>query len=190
MGAAPASYPARARSGRFKAPVHASITGLMLDHPDTHAALLPDQLASRTRDVWNTVLGLDLQPADAAAVAPAGGQRRWSGCIALSGNWRGAITVSCLEPMARMVSGAMFGIEPADASDAEIQDAIGEIANILGGQTKQVLGDNCVLGLPVVIEGEHFETTVPHSHAVVKLTFRCEGHRVDVAVVGADARCR
>jgi len=162
----------------------------MLQLPDTDAALLTNQLAARACDVWNTILGLDLQPAEPAGPETTAGHRRWSGCIALSGDWRGAVTVSCIDPMARVVTGAMFGIEPDAASDAEIQDAIGEMANILGGQTKQVLGDHCVLGLPVVIEGADFETTVPHSHTVVKLSFRCEGHPVDVAVVGANARCR
>lgn len=174
----------------FKAGGSPSITGLMLDLPDTDAALLTNQLAARACEVWSTVLGLDLQQAEPAGPGSEDGHRRWSGCIALSGDWRGAVTVSCIDPMARIVTAAMFGIEPGEASDAEIQDAIGEIANILGGQTKQVLGDRCVLGLPVVIEGENFETTVPHSHAVVKLCFRCEGHPVDVSVVGANARCR
>ena len=96
--------------------------------------------------------------------------------------------MSCIDPLARIVTGAMFGMAPEEASDAEIQDAIGEIANILGGQTKQVLGDKCVLGLPVVIEGENFEATVPHSQSVLKLHFSCSGHAVQLSVVGAVAR--
>jgi len=133
------------------------------------------------------MLGLVLETAEELVPMPATGHRRWSGCIALSGEWRGAVTVSCIDPLARIVTGAMFGIEPTDATDAEIQDAIGELANILGGQTKQVLGDRCVLGLPVVIEGDNFESTVPGSHAVVTLPFRCESHPMDVSVVGANA---
>lgn len=162
----------------------------MLDFPDPDRALLTRALAPRTCEVWHTVLGLALETAERAGSDVTEGHRRWSGCVALSGDWRGAVTVSCFDPMARMVTGAMFGIEPDAAGEAEIQDAIGEMANILGGQTKQILGGNCVLGLPVVIEGDNFEATVPHSHDVVKLHFRCGGHPVDVSVVGANARCR
>lgn len=169
----------------------------MLDHLVKHlensgstawpdASTLSQALTPRSQEVWNSMLGLDLQVSDMALPAPSAGAQRWSGCIALSGDWRGAVTVSCLEPMAKLAAGSMFGMEPADATAAEIQDAIGEIANMVGGQTKMVLGGNCSLGLPVVIEGHSFEATVPHSHTVVKLHFLCDGHPVEVAIVGAD----
>jgi CheY-specific phosphatase CheX len=134
------------------------------------------------------MLGLDLQCSDTPLPPASAGHQRWSGHIALSGDWRGAVTVACLEPMAKAAAAAMFGMELEAATAAEIQDAIGELANIVGGQTKMVLGGSCALGLPVVIEGDVFEATVPHSHLVVKLHFRCDGHPVDVAIVGADTR--
>ena len=153
---------------------------------DADSLLIARELTPRTVEVWSSMLGLCLE--EDASPAASKGHRRWSGCIALSGEWRGAVTVSCVDPMARIITGAMFGMEPEAASEAEIQDAIGEMANILGGQTKQVLGDKAILGLPVVIEGDNFEATVPHSHCVVKLQFRCEDHQVLVSVVGANAR--
>lgn len=155
---------------------------------DPDAVLLSRELTPRAVEVWNSMLGLVLEIADGAGPTVAAGHRHWSGCIALSGEWRGAVTVSCIDPLARILAGAMFGMDPAEASESEIQDAIGELTNILGGQTKQVLGDRCVLGLPVVIEGDNFESTVPGSHAMVKLFFRCEGHSVEVSVVGVNAR--
>lgn len=155
---------------------------------ETDTALLTRELTPRAVEVWSSMLGLDLQVADQDVPHASVGHRRWSGCIALSGEWRGAVTVSCIEPMARIIAGAMFGSEADAATDEEVQDAIGELANMLGGQTKTVLGDRCVLGLPVVIEGDNFEATVPGSHAVVKLHFICESHPVEVAVVGANAR--
>ena len=132
------------------------------------------------------MLGLDLQPADTPLPVSSGVQR-WSGCIALSGDWRGAVTVSCLEPMAKLAAASMFGMDVSEATAAEIQDAIGEVANMIGGQTKMVLGGSCALGLPVVIEGQTFEATVPHSHTVAQLHFLCDGHPVEVTILGADA---
>ena len=132
------------------------------------------------------MLGLDLQQSDIPLPPATTGEQRWSGCIALSGDWRGAVTVSCMEPMAKLAAASMFGMDSSEATSAEIQDAIGELANIMGGQTKMVLGGSCALGLPVVIEGESFEATVPHSRPVVTLHFLCEGHPVEVAIVGAD----
>ena len=132
------------------------------------------------------MLGLDLQPAISSQPTTPG-QQRWSGCIALSGDWRGAVTVSCMEPMAKLAAASMFGMDVSEATAAEIQDAIGEVANMIGGQTKMVLGGTCALGLPIVIEGEAFEATVPHSRTVAQLHFLCDGHPVDVTIVGAAA---
>ncbi len=134
------------------------------------------------------MLGLDLQCSDTPLPPVSAGHRRWSGHIALSGDWRGAVAVACLEPMARTAAAAMFGMELEAATAAEIQDAIGELANIVGGQAKMVLGGSCALGLPVVIEGDVFEATVPHSRLVVTLHFRCDGHPVDVVILGSDPR--
>lgn len=150
------------------------------------ADFLSRELTPRAQEVWNSMLGLTLEPSDTGLPQGSPGHQRWSGCIALSGEWRGAVTVSCMEPLARLAAGAMFGMTAEDATNAEIQDAIGELANILGGQTKHVLADKCVLGLPVVIEGDDFEATVPHSRKVVTLRFLCDGHPAEVTVVGAD----
>lgn len=152
------------------------------------AAVLSRELTPHTQEVWRSMLGLELTVADDAPLVPAPGQQHWSGCIALSGDFRGAVTVSCLEPMAKQAAASMFGMDPAEATDAEVQDAIGELANMVGGQTKMILGGTCTLGLPVVIEGQMFAATVPHSHSVMKLHFHCDGHPVEVAIVGADRR--
>lgn len=126
------------------------------------AEQLTRELGPRTREVWLSMLGLTLEPC-AGPLPPATPEhQRWSGYIALSGDWQGTVAVSCLEPMARQFAGAMFGMTADEATDAEIQDALGELANLVGGQTKQVLGDRPVIGLPVVIKGD-FEAVVPHS---------------------------
>jgi CheY-specific phosphatase CheX len=151
------------------------------------ATVLIEALTPRSQEIWNSMLGLALEPAH-SSLPTTPGQQRWTGCIALSGDWRGAVTVSCMEPMAKLAAASMFGMDVSEAAAAEIQDAIGEVANMIGGQTKTVLGGTCALGLPVVIEGEAFEATVPHSHTVAQLHFLCEGHPVDVTIVGADAR--
>lgn len=166
--------------------LNSETTPLIPAWPD--AATLSQQLIPRTQEVWSSMLGLDLQSATDAPLPMTAGQPRWSGCIALSGDIRGAVTVSCLEPMARQAAASMFGMDLDEASATEIQDAIGELANMVGGQTKTILGGTCTLGLPVVIEGEMFAATVPNSHPVMTLHFHCDGHPVEVAVVGADVK--
>ncbi len=155
-------------------------------HGEPIAELLHRELVPRSKEVWTSVLGLELSESETPMPDTAPDEPRWTGCMAISGGWRGAVTISCRESLAQKATAAMFGMAPDEPSAAEIQDAIGELANILGGQTKQILGGSCSLGLPVVIEGGSFETTMPRSHVVVKLHFHCDGHPVEVAIVGAD----
>ena len=155
--------------------------------PDAaEAERLTRELGPRTCGIWQTMLGLTLELC-ADPIPPATPETpQWSGYIALSGDWQGTIAVSCLEPAARQFAGAMFAMAADETSDAEIQDALGELANLVGGQTKQLLGDRPVIGLPVVIKGD-FKAVVPHSHKMATLRFRTDGHGLEVAVVGADA---
>jgi CheY-specific phosphatase CheX len=98
------------------------------------------------------------------------------------------VTMSCDDTVARLATAAMLGIEAEAATPAEIRDAIGEIANLMGGQTKMVLGPGSSLGLPLVIEGDGYESMVPHSYTVGTVHCECAGHLVDLTIASADRR--
>ena len=105
-----------------------------------------------TREVWTSFLDGDpagLVPAN----IPAPGEGV-TGCVHLSGAYTGSITVQCSAPAARDAAAALFAMQPADVTAAEVVDAIGEIANMVGGNVKSMLPGPSNLSLPAVVHGQ------------------------------------
>jgi chemotaxis protein CheX len=71
--------------------------------------------------------------------------------VSVTGAWRGHIVVSCSMPAARNVAGALLGVDLEDVTREDVTDALGELANIIGGNVKSVMPDPSALSLPVVL---------------------------------------
>lgn len=127
-----------------------------------------------TRDVWTSFLDGD----DAGLVAGGEGiaDDRVTACVHLAGAFSGSVTVQCLDSAARAAAAVLFAI-PADAvTDGELVDAIGEIANMVGGNVKSMLPGHSSLSLPAVAQGHRSSLTVAGASVVrqVHLMWRRE----------------
>jgi chemotaxis protein CheX len=119
-----------------------------------------DDLASITRDVWQSLVS-DGEPPAVGTTVVAEPDNRVTGCVHISGAYTGSLTVRCSGEMARQIAGSLFGMPDEDVTDTEIADAIGEIANILGGNVKSMLPAPSALSLPAIAQGSHSWLTVP-----------------------------
>jgi chemotaxis protein CheX len=70
--------------------------------------------------------------------------------VRISGESRAEVAVWCGAGFARRVAGAMFGFTEADLTEADLRDAVGELANILGGNLKALMPGPSSLSCPVV----------------------------------------
>lgn len=132
---------------------------------------LEAEIGQVTEQVWESVLGVSLvRRADPLpALDP-----MISASVQISGAWEGAITIECSADFARTAAGTMFGVPPAVASPADTRDAIGELANMTGGNVKSLLPEPCRLSLPRVAEGE--DSLRPERGVLLTtVRFDCEG---------------
>jgi chemotaxis protein CheX len=89
-----------------------------------------------------------------------------TGMVGLAGIHRGVLAVHFPQQVALDVTGSFLGME-VEEINADVQDAIGEIANMLGGNLKTILSDrgkDIQLSLPSTISGDEYSFT---SHADV-----------------------
>jgi len=70
--------------------------------------------------------------------------------VSVTGAWRGHVLVSCSEAAGKYVGAALLGIEFDDVAEEDVADALGELANIIGGNVKSLLPEPCALSLPHV----------------------------------------
>jgi chemotaxis protein CheX len=108
-----------------------------------------EDLRHIAQQVWSSYLDTDgsrpLVPEPAKNVAT-----DVTGSVSLTGAWRGHVLVSCSTEASRNAAAALLGMELDEVTDDDVADALGELANIIGGNVKSLLPEPCALSLPHV----------------------------------------
>ena len=113
--------------------------------------VLTSEIVSQiTHEIWAALLVGDgphqLLPGD----LPAG---EMYATVHISGEWDGTVCLSCSLLAGRHATSAMFGLSDDEVTEADINDAVGELVNVVGGNIKSLVPAPSVLSLPVVTVG-------------------------------------
>ena len=107
-----------------------------------------------------------------------------TGMVGFAGTYSGVISIHCPVALALKITSNMLGVECDEVND-DLNDAIGEIANMLGGSVKQVLskgGLDVKLSIPTVISGEDYTVNSLSDNDCVIVPFTVEGHTLLVGL--------
>lgn len=140
----------------------------------TPALLTAEDLSEIVALSWSTLTSLVADPVPVPAEQHGDAADRVTASIAIGGAWVGTVVLGCPRSLATLAAAGMFDVAVTDLDERDVLDAMGEIANVVGGSVKGVvssLGD-CTLSLPIVSVGAQ---VVPGSHAVVRVSFACAG---------------
>lgn len=102
-----------------------------------------------------------------------------TGMVGFAGTYSGVISIHCPVSLALKITSSMLGME-CDEENEDLNDAIGEIANMLGGSVKQVLskgGLDVKLSIPTVISGEDYTVNSLSDIDCVVIPFKIEEDR-------------
>jgi chemotaxis protein CheX len=102
-----------------------------------------------------------------------------TGMVGLAGTYTGILSIHVPQPLALRITSNMLGMDVEEVSD-DVNDALGEIANMLGGSVKQVLskgGLDINLSIPTVISGEDYTINSMSDSDCVVIPFLNEGER-------------
>lgn len=129
--------------------------------------MFENEIADIAHDVWETMFGVQLEPATAAELTGPS----LTGMVHIDGAWRGAVTLRCPTTLAADLTQRVFG----ESTDAEVRDLVGELTNQLGGNIKALLPEGCTLSLPAVAFGSDYELSVVDATVVATVALTCEG---------------
>lgn len=140
--------------------------------------IAPDQalVHAAFEQVWGSMLYTAIEPWPEGVVPEfADGVQAQ---IELRGDWNGRIVLTCDTEVAAQIAGAMLGA-PAEEiiPDEDVNDAVGEVLNVVGGSVKGALGGAMALGLP----GVTTSTTPPSADRCIIISWH--GAPVFVEVV-------
>lgn len=145
--------------------------------------LTEDQLSKyiidTTRDVFSTMVMME--PSEDLPLREPIHRFKCSitGMVGFAGTYSGVISIHCPVALAMKITSSMLGMECEEVND-DLNDAIGEIANMLGGGVKLVLskgGLDVKLSIPTVISGEDYTVNSLSDNNCVVIPFNLDGDK-------------
>jgi CheY-specific phosphatase CheX len=110
-----------------------------------------------------------------------------TGCVQISGAWEGAVLIQVPMSVARAAAATMFETQPSETSQDEVRDALGELANMIGGNIKALLPGPTQLSLPVVVEGERSALSIRDVEVVRAVWFVAYGEEFLVTLLSRNS---
>jgi chemotaxis protein CheX len=117
-------------------------------------------IESIVENVFQTMMGMEVEPSEAPWPPPG---ELITSSISLSGSWKGVVLVECAVPEALLFTSRMIDIDAPGGLSEDVRDALGELANMVGGNLKSILPGGVELSLPSVVSGSDYRVAVCHA---------------------------
>ncbi|BCG46183.1 Chemotaxis protein CheX [Citrifermentans bremense] len=136
-------------------------------------------IAEITKGVFSTMVMLDVVDEPPLEEPVLNFHETVTSMVGLAGSHSGIVAIHCPKKLALMVTSNMLGMEVTDV-DEDVNDAMGEIANMVGGDVKHIFspkGADINLSIPTVIYGSDYALeSISNSDALV-MPFVCGEER-------------
>ncbi len=139
------------------------------------------EISQFVTDIWSTFLSMKVSPTD-KPFKPKGKDNTLAGCVQITGEWQGAVTLYAPKEIGKRVAATMYGLDEKEVDNQQVQDVIGEITNILAGNIKSLLPAPCSISLPCVAITD-YNLHHPGSETVSAVNFDCEGLSILVVLL-------
>lgn len=140
---------------------------------DDMAALSAEDVEAAVNDILMTLEIPAFHPESAAS-----GEAPVSAAVILHGTTSISLVVEAQRHMAGSLAAAFFGLDdPATANDADLADAMGELANIFGGSIKPLLPGTWTIGIP-----DRDAPSIPSSEGTIRVEVFAGSGTVTVAL--------
>jgi len=139
---------------------------------------------SATKEVFTTMVMMELHDDYPLAEPVTKFHCSVTGMVGLAGIYSGILSIHCPKPLALKVTSNMLGME-LDEVNEDVNDALGEVANMLGGYVKMMLskgGLDLQLSIPTVISGEEYTVNSTTDNDNVIIPFEFDGDKFLVSL--------
>jgi len=105
-----------------------------------------------------------------------------AGCIQIAGAWTGAVIVYTSARLANEAASKMLAIPAEKIEEEDIQDALAELTNMVGGNIKSLVPGPSLLGLPSVTTGQDLNIRVYGTRVENHVHMQCNGETLNVVL--------
>jgi len=140
---------------------------------------LASYVINATKEVFDTMVMMALEDSYPLKEPVTSFHCSVTGMVGLAGTYTGILSIHCPRSFAMRITSNMLGMD-IDEVGEDVNDALGEIANMLGGYVKQILskgGLDINLSIPTVISGEDYTVNSMSDSDCVIIPFTNENER-------------
>lgn len=117
-----------------------------------------EQIIEAVKEIFSTMIMMEVS-ASGEAPPERTLTESISGIIGLAGTRKGVLAVHLPHRVAMAITGSFLGMD-VEEMNSDVEDAIGELANMLGGNVKSILsekGKDISLSMPTTISGKQYD---------------------------------
>ncbi len=137
----------------------------------------PQELISFTQEIFSTMIMMDVRPGEPITGKYEFFQSSITGMVGLAGKYKGMIAIHVPDNVAKTITGNFLGCGVEEINE-DVHDAIGELANMLGGSIKACLAESSKdieLSLPTTVLGMQYSLQSQDDVKVMTIPFSVEG---------------
>ncbi len=120
---------------------------------------IAEKIAESALEIFSTMVLMDIRQTGDLVREHITLKNSISGVIGLAGIRKGVLAIHTPEAVALAITSSFLGME-VTGLNVDVEDAVGEVANMLGGNIKMFLTDkgrDIDLSLPSIVKGEAYE---------------------------------
>jgi flagellar motor switch protein FliN len=144
---------------------------------------IKNQVSESIIEVFDTMLSMDLTEADTVSASDLDGVRK-VGSVCFAGDATGLVNIQVSESFAVEMAASLMGMEPEEIEgEEEIEDLMGELGNIVGGNLKSAFTDAgliCALSTPSYTSGSDFMIESLNMERYERFAYSHQGNTVFV----------
>jgi chemotaxis protein CheX len=126
-----------------------------------------------------------LDPEELNPLIPTGEEKQLTevhATVSITGSWHGHLVYACSTLAAKRAAAAFLAMEVDEVGQEDIQDVLGELANIIGGNVKAMLPNGCFLSLPTVVMAPATASFYPAAERISGLFGQWDGEPISISM--------
>jgi chemotaxis protein CheX len=137
---------------------------------------LSDKIVESAQEIFSSMIMMDITVSDVNDGAHHTLEDSISGIIGLAGMRKGVLAIHLPKVVALAITSSFLGMEVEEINE-DVEDAVGELANMLGGNVKTILserGRDIELSMPSTISGKHYDFQSTKDAERISIPFICD----------------
>ena len=137
---------------------------------------LSEKIVESVKEIFSTMIMMEIAEKGTLLTKTIPLTDTISGVIGMAGTHKGVLAIHLPYHVAKAITGSFLGMD-VDEINEDVEDAVGELANMLGGNVKTILSDkgrDIDLSMPTTISGHHYDFQPTKEVERIVILFNCE----------------